>query len=212
MEHRVQELRRKHEVEQQHIKDQVDSLWREKLIEKDNQIKSVESDFEAKRAQLNEDITVKDYQFKDLTEKYNDIKAKLISLQAKNDDLENQLTIGKLDQDSTIEKQKLKIDSLQNELNAVRQAHSDEVVNVSGKVEQRVTKQLQERFEYETKAITDRHKLEIERAESNSKFQLRQSDDRQRDLERENYNLKGRLDSLNSKVAKLELNMDTEYR
>lgn len=210
MDHQIQELKRKHESEESKIKDEVEKLWRSKLADKDAQIKAIESEFESKRIYLNEDLTTKDYQLREINENFTELKAKVITFQVENDDLRNQLTLGRLDQNSTIEKQKVKIESLQNDLLAIKQAHQEDINDVSMKIEQRTTKQLQDKFEYDLKGVTDRHKLELERVENNYKFQLRQSDDRQRDLERENYNIKGKLEKLENKLQKIELEMSSE--
>lgn len=207
------ELRRNSQIQQQEVRDQVEKLWRSKIIEKDSNIAQLKEEIDSESRNYRQMLTTKEYESKDLSNQLNELKIKLISIQAENDDLSSKITIGGLDQNNKLESQKLKIEKLTTDLESNKTVHREQVRDLQQQLD-KVTQTLhskdiefnsfKERSQYEAKSNEERLKLENERLENNYKFQLRKIDDKLRDQEREIDRLRFKDDTSNNKIIELE--------
>lgn len=96
----IDEFKRNAEIQEMQIREEVEQLWRAKAVEKDVQIRKLKDEIAAEKKRFNEILTEKDFEAKQNLEKLTELRGRIISLQAENDDLNNKLTVGSLDKDS----------------------------------------------------------------------------------------------------------------
>lgn len=220
LQHEMDELRRKSDIQEQHVRDEVEKLWRSKVLEKDSALKATLEEIELERRKFKDTLTTKEYEHKSLMSQFNDLKAKLISLQAENDDLSNKLTIGQLDQGSQVEKQRLKIEKLEADLETRETSYKDRIRELTQQLDQVKHENhsksielstLKERSDYEARTTMERYKLDTERLENSYKFQIRKLEDKIRDLEREVERLRFKDDTSNTKILELERKLAQQH-
>ncbi|CAI2383552.1 unnamed protein product [Moneuplotes crassus] len=207
------EVKRRAEMLQQETRDEVEKMYRAKITQKDLEISKIQEKLDSETRRYNQGIAAVEFENKNLSKEMADLKSKVISTQAENDDMASQLTIKQIDQNKLIEKQKLKIGQLEADIEAQTSLHKERVRDLSQQVEKLLQEthskdleltSLKERTQYDIKTVEERCKLDKERLENNYKFQMRKQDDKILDLEREVERLRLKEDASTNKIISLE--------
>ena len=209
----IDDLKRNSEIQEMKVREEVEQLWRSKLLEKDSSLRKMQEELDYERRQHKDVGVAKDFEFKQANTQLNELRSKLISLQAENDDLSNKVTLGNLDQNTVLEKQKFRIEKLEADIDIKETSYKERIkeltINLDKITQEHHSKELElnslkERSVYEQKSLEDRLKLDNERLENSYKFQIRKLDDKIRDSEREIERLRFKDDTNLNKVLDLE--------
>ena len=208
-----EELKRRSDIYQQEVRDEVEKLWRAKVIEKESSITLLQEQIDSDSRKYSQELAAKDFELRDTSSQLNDLKSKIITLQAENDDFSSKLAVGKLNQNSIIEKQKVRIEKLEADLNLKETIQKERLRDLTQQTEKLLHENhskdlelasIKERMQYEIKTVAERSKLDCERQENNYKFQIRKLDDKILDQEREIDRLRLKEDTNTNKIITLE--------
>jgi hypothetical protein len=214
----VEELKRNSEIQEMQIRDEVEQLWRAKTVEKEAQIRKIKDEMSAEKKKFNEILVEKDFEAKQNFEKLSELRGRVISLQAENDDLSNKLTVGSLDKDSLCEKQKSRIEKLERDLESKEGNYRHQIKELTSELDKFTQlshskdlelSSLKDRHHYELKNAEEKLKLDQERMENSYKFQIRKLDDKIRDQEREVERLRMKDDTNLNRILDLERKLTT---